>query len=61
MEFSKELVAAGQLALAAAEAKDKDEIFMIGGEIYTACDNCHATYWVGDLERGYAFEGQPSE
>ncbi|MEE2778226.1 MAG: hypothetical protein VYE73_15855 [Acidobacteriota bacterium] len=61
MEMSQDLVKAGQLALAAAQAQDKDEIFMIGGEVYAACDQCHATFWVGDLERGLAFEDAPSQ
>ncbi|MDX1382491.1 MAG: hypothetical protein R3190_02550 [Thermoanaerobaculia bacterium] len=59
MELSRDLVDAGVIALEAARSKDKERIFMIGGEVYAACDNCHSIYWVGDLARGKAFADSP--
>lgn len=46
MENAQALVDAGQLALEAARARDPDEIFAIGGEVYAVCDSCHQSYWV---------------
>lgn len=46
MRLSRGLVEAGQLALAAARSRNADRIFMIGGEVYAACDGCHQRYWV---------------
>lgn len=46
IEYSRGLVAAGQLALQAAEAQDSDALFDAGGRIYQVCKACHAQYWV---------------
>jgi len=44
IEHCKELIAAGKQAVAAAEAQDRDEVFVVGGYIYDACTNCHSQY-----------------
>jgi hypothetical protein len=44
--LSRALVEAGKRAIAAAEAKNKDAVFEVGGEVYEACTKCHATYAV---------------
>jgi hypothetical protein len=38
------LIEQGQRAIKAAEAKDKDAIFTIGGDIYDVCTNCHKKF-----------------
>ena len=45
MIMSQALVEAARVAFEAAEAKDADAIFMVGGEIYDACETCHVLYW----------------
>ena len=45
MTMSQALVEAARVAFEAAEAKDADAIFMVGGDIYSACETCHVLYW----------------
>jgi hypothetical protein len=47
MKQSQALIDAGIRAVKAAEAKDKDAIFTVGGDIYEVCASCHQTYAVG--------------
>ena len=51
MRMSQGLIDAGMLAMEAAESKDPDSVFAIGGDVYNACDSCHNLYWVGDEDR----------
>ena len=44
--WSKDLIAAGKMAMDAAEARDRDTLFDAGGAIYVACRGCHESYWV---------------
>jgi cytochrome c556 len=44
--MSLALVEAGERALRAAEARDKDSVFTAGGDVYAACTSCHAKYAV---------------
>ena len=44
--WSKDLIAAGQMAMNAAQARDRDSLFDAGGAIYVACRGCHESYWV---------------
>ena len=46
MRQSQALVAVGLRAVKAAEAKDKDAIFTVGGDIYEVCGSCHQAYAV---------------
>jgi cytochrome c556 len=32
-------------AVKAAERKDKDSVFEAAGDLDTACENCHQTFW----------------
>lgn len=48
LEYSAGLVAAGRLAIDAAEARDPDALFEAGGRIYQVCRACHNQYWVVD-------------
>lgn len=47
---SQALIDVGIRAIKAAEAKDKDAVFEVGGDIYTACSNCHQKYLVAIVE-----------
>jgi hypothetical protein len=46
MRQSQALIDVGIRTIKAAEAKDKDAIFRIGGDIYEVCAECHKTYTV---------------
>lgn len=51
MKLSQALIDVGVRTIKAAEAKDKDAIFLLGGEIYDVCTACHQTYAVDLAER----------
>jgi hypothetical protein len=42
--ISQGLIDTGTEAMQAAEAKDRDKLFAVGGHIYDVCTNCHAKY-----------------
>jgi hypothetical protein len=44
--YSQALIAAGKLAMAAAEAQDAAALFDAGGEVYQACRACHTQFLV---------------
>ncbi|PYR06531.1 MAG: hypothetical protein DMG00_18620 [Acidobacteria bacterium] len=44
MKRSQELIDVGSAAWKAAEAKNVDQLFTIGGDVYEACSNCHQRY-----------------
>lgn len=44
MQRSRELVETSERAIRAAEARNADELFTVGGDIYQACSNCHQKY-----------------
>jgi hypothetical protein len=44
MRISQGLIETGQNAMRAAEAKDRDQVFTIGGDVYDVCTACHAKY-----------------
>ena len=44
MKLSQELIDTGETAIKAAEAKNADRLFTIGGDIYESCSNCHRKY-----------------
>ena len=44
MTRAQELIAAGEAAMRAAEAKNADRLFTVGGDIYDACSHCHQKY-----------------
>ena len=59
MRMSQAMVAAGQLAVEAAENQDVEAIYGVGEAVYNACDSCHNLYWVGDSDRGRVREENP--
>jgi hypothetical protein len=44
MQRSRELVDTSERAIRAADARNADELFTAGGDIYQACSNCHQKY-----------------
>jgi hypothetical protein len=44
--FARGLIAAGEVAIAAAEAHDSTALFDAGGQIYQVCRGCHEQYLV---------------
>ena len=47
--MSQSMIAVGRRAIEAAEAKDPDAVFDVGGDVYAVCSSCHATYATGTL------------
>jgi hypothetical protein len=44
MQRAQELITTGEAAIRAADAKNADRLFTVGGDIYQACSNCHQKY-----------------
>src|SRR5256712_7971983 len=44
MKRSQEMIDTGVAAWKAAEAKNVDQLFTIGGDVYEACSHCHQEY-----------------
>jgi hypothetical protein len=44
MKRAQELIDTSERAIRAAEAKNADQLFTVGGEIYESCSNCHQKY-----------------
>ncbi len=42
--LSRALVDVGRQAVAAAESRNRDSVFAVGGQLYEACTACHAAY-----------------
>jgi hypothetical protein len=47
--MSQELIAMGERAIEAADARNLDAVFDVGAEIYYVCTNCHGTYAIETL------------
>ncbi len=45
MKMSQALIDSAVVAWRAAESKNVDELYRIGGIIDEACENCHKKYW----------------
>jgi len=50
LKQSQDLITVAARAIQAAERKDKDAIFTLGGEIYAVCSACHEKYQVRIVE-----------
>jgi cytochrome c556 len=57
VQFAHGLRASTLKALQAIDAKDAAGLFEVGGEIDTACEACHVTYWYPN--QGAAAAGKP--
>ena len=44
MKLSQELINTGEAAIRAADAKNADRLFTVGGDIYESCSACHQKY-----------------
>jgi hypothetical protein len=44
MQLAQDMINTGQEAIKAAEAKNADKLFTVGGDIYDSCSNCHRKY-----------------
>jgi hypothetical protein len=44
MKRAQEMIDTGEAAIRAAEAKNADRLFTVGGDIYETCSNCHRQY-----------------
>lgn len=44
MQRAQEMISAGEDAMRAAEAKNAERLFTVGGDIYDSCSNCHRKY-----------------
>ncbi len=44
VSYSQALTAAGEAAMAAADARDAEALFDAGGAVYQVCQACHAEY-----------------
>ena len=44
MKRAQEMIDTGERAMRAAEAKNAQQLFTVGGDIYDACSNCHRQY-----------------
>jgi hypothetical protein len=44
MTLARQMIDAGEEAIKAAEAKNADRLFTVGGDIYDACSACHQKY-----------------
>jgi hypothetical protein len=59
MQMAQGMVAAGMLAVEAAESQNVDAIYEVSATVYNSCDSCHQLYWVGDADRGRVQEAGP--
>ena len=41
---AQEMITAGEAAMRAAEAKNAEKLFTVGGDLYDSCSNCHRQY-----------------
>lgn len=46
--WSRDLIDAGDAAMQAADARDRQGVFDTGEQVYFACAGCHAQYWAND-------------
>ena len=44
MKRAQELITTGEAAIRAADARNADRLFTVGGDIYESCSNCHRQY-----------------
>jgi hypothetical protein len=44
MQRSQEMIDAAEAAMRAADAKNAEKLFTVGGDIYDSCSNCHRKY-----------------
>lgn len=51
--MSRSMIDVGRRAVEAAQARDPDAVFEVGGDIYLVCTGCHAVYATETLRPNY--------
>ena len=51
--MSRSMIDMGRLAVEAAQARDPEAVFEVGGDIYLVCTGCHAVYATETLRPNY--------
>ncbi len=51
--MSRSMIDVGKRAVEAAEARDPDRVFQVGGDVYLVCTGCHAVYATQTLRPNY--------
>lgn len=51
--MSRSMIEIGRRAVEAAQARDPDAVFEVGGEVYLVCTGCHAVYAAETLRPSY--------
>ena len=44
MQLAQDMIDTGEAAIRAAEAKNAEKLFTVGGDLYDSCSNCHRKY-----------------
>ncbi len=50
--MSRAMIEVARRAIRAAEARDPDAVFEVGGELYFSCTSCHSVYATGTFRPG---------
>ena len=58
-ESAADLTRVGRRAMAAADARDPDALFEVGGELYEVCVSCHQLYWSEGSSRVGGLDASP--
>ena len=53
MAMSRAMIDVGRRAVEAAQARDPDSVFEVGGDVYLVCTGCHAVYATETLRPSY--------
>ena len=51
--MSRAMIDVGERAVAAAESRDAEAVFAVGGDVYEVCTGCHAAYAAETLRPSY--------
>ena len=51
--LSQAMIATGQRAIDAANARDPEAVFTVGGDLYETCTACHSAYALGTLRPNF--------
>lgn len=54
--LSQAMIATGERAIEAANARDPEAVFTVGGDLYETCTACHSAYALGTLRPNFGEE-----
>ncbi|MYB07363.1 MAG: hypothetical protein F4Y24_13510 [Gemmatimonadetes bacterium] len=57
--MSRAMIDVGKRAVEAAQARDPDAVFEVGGDVYQVCTGCHAVYATETLRPNYEASPDP--